>query len=1126
MTDKTVKELALSVGIPANRILELIQEAGLPQRKAESIISTQEQDALVSYIKEKRSVDENQGRITLKRRTTSTTRLPSSAKKEKTINVEVRKKHTFIKPDPKEIKLQALQKIKEEHLNKVINYVVDHVSNINIIEIESRVIFDDKSNIIKLDLSNLGINSLEYFDFIDLSEVLELNFNNNNIKEFNIINKMPNVQHIYLSNNPLEKINIQSEISRFDILEGIDPKNILSIELEKNKFTNFILKKNYDKLKKISLKYNLETIDEVIIDCKFKEIEEIDFSNSNIKKFSIIKDLPKSFSALNVGNNLINFLKLPYKIFEIKPDNTYIKVNLEKNNLPDLILSALKKDKLNDQYKELRDIFFDVITVNRVKLIFLGNTGVGKTTLYKILKSEDNDYNEYNGNSTEGVNIFTFDFISGKNKIEVKGFDFGGQDYYHNTHYSFFSSNALYILLWGNKQYIYQRSYYNRCNSENESKLEITYPLNYWLGSVSYFVNKEKIVFDTEFENEKIIKKENLKLYLVQNPNFISNEKSLTNYELNRLSLKNRYPFISGFHDFHPLTSEHFDNYKQEIKENLKSIITSYSTQESYPKILAQIERSLNKKFKKSQEIIVSIDDIQEIFLEENKYIAWEGNFIQILEWLDITMSIYWISPDKLNKSNKNNTLSPDEIDILSRYAVLNLSKLNEIIHDILSSNLYRENHNGYYKRSEIIEILSNFNNHDLADYVSAFMLYNKIYFEAPNLIDNDKFYIAPNYLNEKTTLSEELFLESFDIPFIEYRFEDFYHVNIFTEVLVRYKYNLSRVSSSKNVDYLLWKNKAVLFENLSMSATNQSNKKQPLVFLEFDLGEILDHNSNNPLDDNSDLRKPSIRISSYSRSRQPINDVFLKDIISFIDNHLIGYEYKKFALSPNQIDYVDVESINNCLDNFDGNPTGLFTYKNKIYRSADFSLFTNKKSAMKKIFISHSTEDYKEVQEFITHLQPLKREGLIDHWHCSQLIPNDVWDAEIQKHLWDSDIICMLISPNWLSNEYIFNKELMVAIERKELFKSSYQGRDIVIFPIILKPCMWERIRILSQYQAAPQKAMPIYNFADRDEAWYDVLRKLLDVLNRMDDPDYVPDIGGRLGKFYVKKYEDRATK
>src|SRR5690606_3770846 len=307
MTDKTVKELALSVGSPANRILELIQEAGLPQRKAESIISTQEQDALVSYIKEKRSVDENQSRITLKRRTTSTTRLPSSAKKEKTINVEVRKKHTFIKPDPKEIKLQALQKIKEEHLNKVINYVVDHVSNINIIEIESRVIFDDKSNIIKLDLSNLGINSLEYFDFIDLSEVLELNFNNNNIKEFNIINKMPNVQHIYLSNNPLEKINIQSEISRFDILEGIDPKNILSIELEKNKFTNFILKKNYDKLKKISLKYNLETIDEVIIDCKFKEIEEIDFSNSNIKKFSIIKDLPKSFSALNVGNNLINF---------------------------------------------------------------------------------------------------------------------------------------------------------------------------------------------------------------------------------------------------------------------------------------------------------------------------------------------------------------------------------------------------------------------------------------------------------------------------------------------------------------------------------------------------------------------------------------------------------------------------------------------------------------------------------------------------------------------------------------------------------------------------------------------------------------------------------------------------
>ncbi|MCO8087969.1 MULTISPECIES: translation initiation factor IF-2 [Acinetobacter] len=115
MTDKTIKELALSVGRPVEKLLEQIRDAGLPQRKADDIISTEQQDTLVTHLKKVHGQDAgNAGQITLKRKTTSTAKVASTSGKAKTINVEVRKKHTFVKPDPEQIKAEALAKAQAE----------------------------------------------------------------------------------------------------------------------------------------------------------------------------------------------------------------------------------------------------------------------------------------------------------------------------------------------------------------------------------------------------------------------------------------------------------------------------------------------------------------------------------------------------------------------------------------------------------------------------------------------------------------------------------------------------------------------------------------------------------------------------------------------------------------------------------------------------------------------------------------------------------------------------------------------------------------------------------------------------------------------------------------------------
>ena len=118
MTDKSIKELALNVGRPVEKLLEQVREAGLPQRKADDIITTEQQDSLTSHVKKSQGSESQAGQITLKRKTTSTAKVASTSGKAKTINVEVRKKHTFVKPDPEQIKAEALAKAKAEQQAK------------------------------------------------------------------------------------------------------------------------------------------------------------------------------------------------------------------------------------------------------------------------------------------------------------------------------------------------------------------------------------------------------------------------------------------------------------------------------------------------------------------------------------------------------------------------------------------------------------------------------------------------------------------------------------------------------------------------------------------------------------------------------------------------------------------------------------------------------------------------------------------------------------------------------------------------------------------------------------------------------------------------------------------------
>ncbi|MEX5538691.1 translation initiation factor IF-2 N-terminal domain-containing protein, partial [Pseudomonas syringae] len=82
MTDKSIKELAQSVGRPVEKLLEQVKDAGLPQRKADDVLTTEQQNTLVDHLKKVHGQTEsNAGKITLKRKTTGTAKVASTSGK-------------------------------------------------------------------------------------------------------------------------------------------------------------------------------------------------------------------------------------------------------------------------------------------------------------------------------------------------------------------------------------------------------------------------------------------------------------------------------------------------------------------------------------------------------------------------------------------------------------------------------------------------------------------------------------------------------------------------------------------------------------------------------------------------------------------------------------------------------------------------------------------------------------------------------------------------------------------------------------------------------------------------------------------------------------------------------------
>lgn len=142
-------------------------------------------------------------------------------------------------------------------------------------------------------------------------------------------------------------------------------------------------------------------------------------------------------------------------------------------------------------------------------------------------------------------------------------------------------------------------------------------------------------------------------------------------------------------------------------------------------------------------------------------------------------------------------------------------------------------------------------------------------------------------------------------------------------------------------------------------------------------------------------------------------------------------------------------------------------------------------------IFLSYAHVDEAMKIQLDKNLIMLKRSDKINVWQDRQIMAGTEWDAAIGKELASAHIILLLISVDFNNSQYIWDKELKVAMERHE-------KNEARVIPIILRTCEWNEMPY-AKLQALPTGAKPISSFTDTDVAYTDVAKGIRMVVDYM---------------------------
>lgn len=161
--------------------------------------------------------------------------------------------------------------------------------------------------------------------------------------------------------------------------------------------------------------------------------------------------------------------------------------------------------------------------------------------------------------------------------------------------------------------------------------------------------------------------------------------------------------------------------------------------------------------------------------------------------------------------------------------------------------------------------------------------------------------------------------------------------------------------------------------------------------------------------------------------------------------------------------------------------------------------------SAPIDVFLSYADEDLPFRRDLVVHLAQLQREGKIRRWDLGSVQPGSEWQTESAQKLKAAHLVLVLISPDYLATDYLYQEHLCQAMALR-----MQEGTQVV--PILIRPCdwastPWKTVRTL------PLSGPPIALRPNRDEAWAQVIQQLRALFRAPKEPDQAvptPRTGG----------------
>jgi len=847
---------------------------------------------------------------------------------------------------------------------------------------------------------------------------------------------------------------------------------------------------------------------------KFPKLKELYLSNNQIKNIKFLASTAKTIQTIDLHSNQITDLT-PIKeliakidIRDSKWENKTISIARNPLSIPPAEIVAKGKQSVLAYFTQLEaenKIQIKPFKNADIKLIMVGNSNVGKSTFVHWLKTGKVDRNVA---TTHWLDFGVWStHWNGKN-YTVRIFDFGGQEYYHDTHHLFFTNRTAYTLLWDVFSNHFDEIEIEQTQDDGKKKtVKIeTFPLEYWLDSIRYHTQKRKLS-QIEKSITKILDerdeqiKESFRNRTDWTQAVIESTKKISEFELteeeNIFVLQN----------------------KVDLKKS-KVFINEETIRNSYPKIYDFEEISLysNNKLELSKNIIFEIFDSLEIL---NRQYLGTWNYIKqkienqtfkrsfsINEFQDFCNGIIRNLPELVGKSQtrQNEVLfsSEDSKVFASFLADIGLclyypdnSELkekvflnqNQILNDLNKILFVIKNAIGEITESDIARTLEEAETSERVEDVINLMLHFKILFRHP--IVSKKSFIAPLYLPQNPPKSIKLFQPLFEKPFYRFQYGTFIHKSVILDFFHTYGSKALSESSDESSFYF-WKNGIVI----------KDENSSDIVMVNF-----VPWNKSN--------KCASLDIFAVNGT----NDKFIKTIVDYVDSINEGIKVRKLVPNESHEEFIPLDIIHQ--NEKEQNP--IFYFDKKYHKLTSFKKYLNLPLKLKKIFISYSKQDISLVNRFIDHLSALHRDGKVAHWYCSELEAGSVWNDEIQKHLDEADIVCFMVSPSFMKTEYIHEHEIRKAFDRKA------KDPNFKIVPIILNFCRWTTANNnLGQFSALPYTAKPVVDFNNQDMAWYiiqECLRLMIDKdINPTDDTFYTSqELPSDVLKIYSRIIEEK---